>query len=490
MAVTVSTKAASTSNINHGVAGNDAKFVFAVSGGNISNTGYHLEINIYASDQTTLLSGPFQFYKDSNDDVTVILDTLLADLIDIKSETLFATYSLRYQEKWDAGSETAAFVASPATYKALFGYESSGYADYQDTLPLQKILKVWGSWPFTWSYLVDADSSNPSKVKANFENGYSEYIIDLNNPVEESDNLEDFTVGETVTVGMTNEALSSLTGWSQEDVDGNAWAVVTGVQAVSVPDGESTHILYQKIPATAGNNVVYTVDISGGAAASATIKLLGIVGTPTGTISDWDEIAEIPHSNSSESGTDAAGLSYNYIGVVVTNNSGSAQTYTIAEMEVDTVVSMNRISSLVLEPRDNGDSAIFDQDYEFEAANCGGVMLKWVNSLGGVDQWLFNNVHDKGYEFDRGGNKYLTQILYVDGLTLNQWESIQEIFKDGEIYEANDLKRYRNNHQVWQVSQTGTDTPVIVKTESVIVRSDQKGISMSVEIQYPKEIIV
>jgi len=66
---------------------------------------------------------------------------------------------------------------------------------------------------------------------------------------------------------------------------------------------------------------------------------------------------------------------------------------------------------------------------------------------------------------------------------------MNDLNKEGEIYENSEGIRYRQNHQVWQVATNGDLTPVIVLNSSQITRSNTPKTSFEVQIEYPKEKI-
>lgn len=130
---------------------------FSVSGGEISNAGYHLELSIYDSTNTTLQIGPLLYYKDSSDDILADLSGALQSLIDIRNGVNTYSYRLRYQEVWDASSNSLTSIAG--IFVAVFGYSSDNYVAYliesgsTDILPLSVLRKTYRGYPFTFSYM-------------------------------------------------------------------------------------------------------------------------------------------------------------------------------------------------------------------------------------------------------------------------------------------------------------------------------------------------
>ncbi len=61
------------------------------------------------------------------------------------------------------------------------------------------------------------------------------------------------------------------------------------------------------------------------------------------------------------------------------------------------------------------------------------VVLEWVNSLGGDSFWCFslNQEYSYTYQDRRKGRR---MVLFSDGLTLEQWEGINELNSAGDIY--------------------------------------------------------
>jgi len=64
------------------------------------------------------------------------------------------------------------------------------------------------------------------------------------------------------------------------------------------------------------------------------------------------------------------------------------------------------------------------------------VYIKWLNDLGGISTWLFS--YNQVYELDpqlTWRDKILTVV--TDGLTMEQWQMLQELNKDGIEYGDN-----------------------------------------------------
>lgn len=64
------------------------------------------------------------------------------------------------------------------------------------------------------------------------------------------------------------------------------------------------------------------------------------------------------------------------------------------------------------------------------------ILLQWTNSLGGRSWWCFNYRQDLIYT-NRDGKKVRRMILYAENITLNEWESINELNHYGELFQNN-----------------------------------------------------
>lgn len=495
MSIVITSRPGTILNPFHSAVGNKSVYVFSASGSEITNDGYRLQINVYQNNQSTLLAGPFDYYNDGSNNITVNLDQILAQLIDIISANQSIYYSIQYQEIWDGGNNSAVFVTVPNSYVALYGYSSNSYVDFIDSKLLNKITKVWEGLPYEISYLTAPGTGLQNGIaRAKFGNVISSQIIfSLDAPddtilnKDSLDPIPDLVLVEFVDQNFSNE----LDSWSQVAIDDNSW-VTTGAQQVQVTidENERSHILYQELPIKSGETISFTVDVTSGIPTPT--ALIQVVGSNSlsSDVADWDSIDSRTFTGSSYSDLAVATESYRYVGLLIFSIPAPNRVYKINEFSVSANADGNEATGIQLIFSDSIPNEIFSVSLDYITDHCNGVMLKWINSLGGIDQYLFSHLYYESFEFDSVGNKYLTQTLYAELIPKPEWLSLQDLFKDGEIYENADGNRYRVNHMVWHVDSSGNSTPVIVDLSSSVVKSNQKTVSFSFQIQYPKEVLV
>lgn len=124
------------------------------------------------------------------------------------------------------------------------------------------------------------------------------------------------------------------------------------------------------------------------------------------------------------------------------------------------------------------------------------VMLLSRNSLGGCIQWMFE--HSQDYDFDYGnGRKAKRHVLYADGLSINEWEALQDFVNLGDVYKNNITEftsstiktSTRIGHQVYVIDSTGNKTGVIVIPTRNKTKTQQVKHSFEIEIEYPETFL-
>lgn len=526
MSVVVDTEPKNADSVFNGVGGKTL-FEFSVSGGEISNAGYRLQISIYDSTASTLLAGTFDYYKDSNDDIAANISSILKGLFDITSGEQTLKYRLKYQEVWDGGSNSIQTIST--TYIAIFGYyspQSKYYNRYlcedglTDKLYLSKIRRLWVYWPNTLSVLAGDNLSNDIDITYQILNSDDTVFF------EETDSIS--TDLDIINLDVTTELFEEgeypipftdfvngefdhpavLTDWSSYESGGSTnWAYKGGVEwwiDITITGGdpsEESSIFYQEYELNnIGGGIVF--DVRTGrfgtpGAGNLTFKIHGrkLNGT-------WDVLKSVDNTQFTSTSATGATTSieiteltsiYDALGFsLVTHDQSAAGSinYNMFEISIsemyDNVVPEITKTALI-ECEVNSGLVISER---FSIDHCeDGVMLKWYNSLGGFDQFLFNAPYDKSYEFDGAGNKYLRQVLYAEGLTQTEWDAMNDLIKEGELYEDSGGNRYRINHQVWEVDVDENLTPVIVLVDSPITRSNRPGNTFQIQIEYPKEIL-
>lgn len=121
------------------------------------------------------------------------------------------------------------------------------------------------------------------------------------------------------------------------------------------------------------------------------------------------------------------------------------------------------------------------------------IMLLAMNTLGGPISWLFDVVQE--YTFDYGNDvKNKRLVLYADGLSINEWESLQDFITLGEVYRNNIVEftsdmiksHTRIGQQVYVVDQDGSKTGVIVIPTSNQTKTNRYSHDFEIEIEFPE----
>ena len=125
------------------------------------------------------------------------------------------------------------------------------------------------------------------------------------------------------------------------------------------------------------------------------------------------------------------------------------------------------------------------------------IMLIGRNSLGGVLQWLFD--YSQEYTFDYGnGVKAKRLVLTADGLSLNEWEALQDFITLGQVYKNNIIEftsdtnktSSRVGQQVSVLAQDGTQKGVIVIPTRNSTQTKNIKHFFEIEIEYPQTFTV
>jgi hypothetical protein len=134
---------------------------------------------------------------------------------------------------------------------------------------------------------------------------------------------------------------------------------------------------------------------------------------------------------------------------------------------------------------------------ELEGACRNPIMLIGRNSLGGVLQWLFD--YSQEYTFDYGnGLKAKRLVLNANGLTINEWEALQDFITLGQVYKNNIVEftsltnktSTRVGQQVYVLNSDGSKTGVIVIPTRNSTETKKIKHFFEIEIEYPQTFTV
>lgn len=147
----------------------------------------------------------------------------------------------------------------------------------------------------------------------------------------------------------------------------------------------------------------------------------------------------------------------------------------------------------------NNDTAALITDYLYFdiVESCKNpVYLMVRNSLGGVLQWMFDGSQEYSHDYN-DGRKAKRLVLTAENLTINEWESLQDFIRLGEVYKNNILEFDSSviksssiiGQQVYDVDTEGNKIGVIVIPTRNTARTRNIKHIFEIEIEYPEEFV-
>lgn len=121
------------------------------------------------------------------------------------------------------------------------------------------------------------------------------------------------------------------------------------------------------------------------------------------------------------------------------------------------------------------------------------LLLYWRNSLGGDSWWMFDINQDYSTLVSDGKNKRV-YVLTAENITLNEWESLNELNSSGETYNesitilSSAIKKTNSTvgSQVYAVDKDGNLTGVTVIPSENTTRTRQQKHTFTLKIEYPE----
>ena len=123
------------------------------------------------------------------------------------------------------------------------------------------------------------------------------------------------------------------------------------------------------------------------------------------------------------------------------------------------------------------------------------LMLFWKNSLGGDSFWMFDESQDYEVGYP-GGRKVNRMGLFSDNLKIKDWDAINELNSPTEVinsnivdYEMSDVinkTQFRNDQQVYIITQDLIKTGVIVIPASNATKTIYKKHAIEITIELPE----
>jgi hypothetical protein len=119
-------------------------------------------------------------------------------------------------------------------------------------------------------------------------------------------------------------------------------------------------------------------------------------------------------------------------------------------------------------------------------------MLQWRNSLGGDECYPFQI--NQEYTFQYGDRKAKRLTLFAEGLSIAQWEAIQGLNTNGELYKTPITEMLTTTNRTMKTvgqsvniyNSDGTKTGVNVISQANTTNTKQKTHSAVVTIEYPE----
>jgi hypothetical protein len=123
---------------------------------------------------------------------------------------------------------------------------------------------------------------------------------------------------------------------------------------------------------------------------------------------------------------------------------------------------------------------------------CNTIMLQWKNSLGGDECYPFQI--NQEYTFQYGDRKAKRLTLFAEGLSIAQWEAIQGLNTNGELYKTPITEMLTTTNRTMKTvgqsvniyNSDGTKTGVNVISQANTTNTKQKTHSAVVTIEYPE----
>lgn len=127
------------------------------------------------------------------------------------------------------------------------------------------------------------------------------------------------------------------------------------------------------------------------------------------------------------------------------------------------------------------------------------ILLFWKNSLGGDSWYMFDESQDYEYTYP-SGRKVKRMTLFADNLRLNDWDALNELNSHTDIIGRNivdfgmddsiDKTHFRNDNQVYIVTEDLVKVGVMVITNSGQTKTSYKKHAIEITIELPEIFLV
>lgn len=509
-------------------ANNPVVYKFQSSGGPFDN--YRVEIEVYDRNTGLPIAPKFTYSPDSSGLIVASIHAILrsflvkdwqfyegaeANRIEVEGSI---DYYIKYQELY-TGSATSQISDSAALTIAVnsalqIGDDIDEYGIMFKTggpermfLVDRRPLKLWRGYPFTVSFLFNNSlpilyrhvrqynasgtllSTDVRQLKMESWRAINRLSMPVINPNTSRllvSIIEPGGANADVEVPLINGTFdNSLNGWQNDSslgTDDWAWASDSGNGAVSVfVTGTDSHILTQGLP--------YSIGASGNISVTVVARSVG----PGGILKaygryqggSWFFIGNIavlggtiPYTTYHAFWTPAGPL--DQIGFVLNGNSNgilinSVNLYSFTPNPSTFDYAIEQLEVGVLSPCKNP------------------ILLIWKNTFGGDVEWMFEWTQQYSHAYP-DGKKVKRMTLYADGISFDEFESLDGLNTPGEIYDVpvieltgtTDKTSKKADQQVYVLQPDGTKTGVVVIPNSSDTQTKRKQHYIEIEIEFPE----
>lgn len=466
-------------------AGTSGPILYKFTSTNYASAGYYMAVEIWDNIAAAKIADA-KFYSDTSGNVIVNVANFLKDNMSLENNSNIASvttftdnnwinYYIKYREFWTAGSESQVDDVANLRYAIYGGLQLGSINSFASYIPgdsAKKFLNLAGSASINRAFTISVIGSSNMAVRVDryLNSTYVESrgeavtanAVNRVNAYETVNDRVDFTLfspstetysnGRAVGAGFPFDSLTLGNASSSGVAAGDFNAInraYSGTQDVPV-------ILLIDVTSTNLTGAV-TLNFSlFNAAKSLSVNITPVPITYNG----------IYAINLLSSTFDPA-----FIELILDNGSAGAVDW---ELDVIETVASKTVTIPVKELCDNT------------------VMLQWKNSLGGDECYPFQI--NQEYTFQYGDRKAKRLTLFAEGLTLTQWEAIQGLNTNGELYKTPITEMLTTTNRTMKTvgqsvniyNSDGTKTGVNVINQTNTTNTKQKTHSAVVTIEYPE----
>ncbi len=502
MAVSITQRPADFAPVN-----NPVIYKFATTGGPFTN--YRIEIEVFAGGVS--VGAIFSFTPNSSNVTTADISAILKSIlyrdwslpsgVNESEDSVGSTeFYIKYQELYTGSATSQSSDSSNTKIGVLSALQIGSDADLDLYVPgdsTKKFLtkfdipKLWSGYPFTLSFLysnnlytsylvlneLNSDGSiiltDEISLDSGEDNALNRIILpepnDLTKKIEISIAEDIYSVAPTSFTDGADAFTKSSTSFSKTGMFGTP-ITYSATYEISVPNGS--------IPKNLNLNTIITIG----------------TGTLNITISYRNATNQTIFISSNNSLTTMSGnMLYTFVPFIdngpITNIRISASNLGGfgSDVQIDFPAGILLFEDV---------SVSETKTIQVESACKNPVYLFWKNSLGGDSFWMFdvNQEYTKNYS---NGKKNTRMVLYADGLTFNQFESIDELNTPGNIFDVPlielttdvDKTEKKTDQQVYVMQPDGSKVGVVVITNPASTRTKRRRHFIEIEIEFPETFL-